>query len=109
MSVLAHITFDNLNVHKFGFPNDEVLAGHPLYQHGLEPYGAFEVENSPWVQELEAIESTHPQYRPGFFSNCKHYVICFHDSTFECIAKGFSFEFRTGSVRQALIELAEKM
>jgi hypothetical protein len=35
----------------FGMPNDETLHGHPLYERGLEVYGAFRVEDSSWVRQ----------------------------------------------------------
>ena len=47
----------------FGAPNDEALDGHPLYERGLKFYEFVEVENSPWVSDLERtafIQVTRP-------------------------------------------------
>lgn len=37
---------------KYGGPNDEAHAGHPLAQYGLGLYGLYLVENSPWIHEM---------------------------------------------------------
>jgi hypothetical protein len=36
-------------------PNDESLHGHPLFERGLNFYGAFQVESSSWIRALERI------------------------------------------------------
>jgi hypothetical protein len=36
----------------FGYPNDEALPTHPLYQFGLGYYGLFEVVESDWGDRL---------------------------------------------------------
>src|SRR5262249_39591781 len=54
---LARVRFESSIIDKFGGPNDEVLAGHPLYHKGLEPYRAHVIKNSSWVAEQQAINS----------------------------------------------------
>lgn len=71
---------------KFGFPNDEVLHGHRLYDAGLGYYGLHEVDNSAWLIELRAIEAVHEHAPEVPFENARHYVLTFHDSTLEAIA-----------------------
>jgi hypothetical protein len=72
----------------FGSPNDEALSGHPLYQFGLKHYSVHRIENSPWLQELERRNSIHPMHdRARFVRDKVHYVITFHDVTFECIVR----------------------
>jgi hypothetical protein len=46
----AVIHFDGPSVHTLGPPNDEALSGHRLVKKGLQPYGAFEVIHSEWIQ-----------------------------------------------------------
>jgi hypothetical protein len=70
----------------FGMPNDEALSGHPLAARGLRSYGAFEVRHSSWVRALERINSVHPRHRPESYAELHHFVLTFHDSTFECVA-----------------------
>jgi hypothetical protein len=72
---------------RFGAPNDETLQGHPLWGHGLQLYTPGEVENSSWIRELERINSVHPMHAAESFAALRHFVIPFHGSTFECIAR----------------------
>ena len=76
----------------FGPPNDEAFDGHPLADHGLESYGTFEVEQSSWIRTLERMNRVHPRHSPDGFGLLRHFVITFHDSTFECVAAGFSVQ-----------------
>ena len=73
---------------RFGFPNDEVLGGHPLYGRGLQFYAAHEVVESSWLSELRRIEvHHHPQSLPTPFAESRHFLLAFHDSTLEAIAR----------------------
>jgi hypothetical protein len=72
---------------KFGFPNDEVLDGHRLDDPGLGYYEPHEVDNSAWLIELRAIEAVHEHAPQVPFENARHYVLTFHDSTLEAIAR----------------------
>ena len=88
MRLIATVEFEHCLVHKFGSPNDEVLEGHRLHGKGLSGYRAHVVERSAWLKEIEQINSVHPQYDPASWTGLTHYVLPFHDQTFECIAKG---------------------
>jgi hypothetical protein len=89
---LALVEFQHCHSVRFGGPNDEVLHGHPLYGKGLEEYTAQVVRHSSWLRSLEAINAIHTQYRPDSWRELNHYVLWFHDSTFECIARSFTVE-----------------
>ena len=91
----------------FGPPNDEAVRGHPLANRGLEPYGSFVIENSSWLRKLERMNSVHPYHKPERFWKRKHYVLSFHDNTFECIADGYQVELHHGSVMSALPRMTE--
>ena len=90
----ALFTFSHTLVHQFGWPNDEVLHTHPLYERGLRPYGLFEVEQSSWIRQLEKANSIHEQHRavPPWLDKYHHYIITLHDNTFECVAHGYEFQ-----------------
>jgi hypothetical protein len=92
----AIIRFSMVKASMFGPPNDEAFSGHPLASRGLRPYGAFEVFDSSWVRRLERMNTVHPQHRPGSYANLRHFVLTFHDSTFECIARGYAPELAHG-------------
>lgn len=87
---LALVEFKSYHSYMFGGPNDEAFDGHPLAGRGLHPYGAFRVENSSWVRQLERMNSVHPYHNPKRFAELTHFVFAFHDSTFECVAKSFT-------------------
>jgi hypothetical protein len=88
------VKFTRPYAHIFGPPNDEAFEGHPLASRGLEPYAAFRIENSSWIRRLERMNSVHEFHRPADFAALEHFVLAFHDSTFECVASGMSFDVR---------------
>ncbi len=99
VELLALVQFQACLSAKIGAPNDEAHEGHPLFGRGLEPYTAQVVENSPWLAELENINKVHSNYQPERWRGLKHYVLWFHDKTFECIAETFTVEvFRESMV-----------
>jgi hypothetical protein len=89
----ALIEIENCQITKFGSPNDEGLYQHPLSIKGLEEYDIFKVENSVWIEELTSPLFSAFKNDPKFSafvseSEEQHFIFTFHDSTFECIARG---------------------
>lgn len=70
---------------------------HPLAAKGLERYGAYEVERSTWIRGNEELE----QFR--------HFVFSFHESTFECVAKGYRLSFHEGPLRRVLGYMQQRL
>ncbi len=95
---IAVVRFGRPYAHFFGPPNDEAFEGHPLAGRGLEPYGAFRIEASSWIRRLERINSVHEYHRPEAFAELTHFVLTFHDKTFECVAVSFEFELHPADV-----------
>ena len=93
----ALVEFTGYSTYMFGAPNDEAFHGHPLAARGLRPYGAFQIENSSWIRQLEKMNSVHHSHNPKRFERLRHYVFSFHDSTFECVAKDFTISTHEGS------------
>lgn len=94
----------------FGPPNDEAFSGHPLAARGLTPYGAFVIEGSSWIRQLEQMNRVHPYHRPERYSELRHFVLSFHDSTFECVARTVEVvETLRGSMNEAAKKLAKLM
>jgi len=90
----------------FGPPNDEAFHGHPLASRGLKPYGVFEVLHSSWIRKLERMNSVHDRHRPERYQSLRHFVLSFHDSTFECVAEDLKLvEVFRGSMTQALARM----
>lgn len=98
----AVVRFHGVAAHMFGPPNDEAFEGHPLASRGLRPYRAFEVIDSSWVRRLAAVNSVHPQHSPSGFLSRRHFVWAFHDSTFECIARGFDVDVTRGALTELI-------
>jgi hypothetical protein len=83
----AEVRFGGVSIFKLGWPNDEVLNTHPLWERGLVPYAFQEVFKSDWVADLERANSIHPGHLPGMFDNSRHFIVTFKDETFECLAR----------------------
>lgn len=99
---VAIVEFDRHRAFVFGPPNDEAFEGHPLASRGLEPYGAFEIRRSSWIRALERMNRVHEHHDPATFESLRHFVFAFHDSTFECVARGFDIRLAAGSLSDAL-------
>jgi hypothetical protein len=106
---VAIVCFENPYAHYFGPPNDEAFSGHPLYAKGLKPYSVSKIENSEWIEELETMNSIHPHHRPGMNERYSHFIFAFHDTTFECVAKGFTVNIQKGSMNLAIQEMMRKL
>ena len=105
----AVIEFKNAYAHLFGPPNDEAFSGHPLASRGLRPYSSFVIENSSWIRSMERMNSVHPNHSPRMFADYRHFVIAFHDSTFECVAKGYSIEKSFGPLSRVLDIIKDRL
>jgi len=104
------VRFHSCYAHFFGPPNDEAFTGHPLYERGLRPYANYEIENSSWLRALERMNSVHPYHdKDHFLEDKRHFVLAFHDSTFECIAKGYTAERTEGSTHDLLSRLGAEI
>jgi hypothetical protein len=106
LHLIAVIEFERCLVHKFGSPNDEVLHGHPLHGRGLVAYAAHTVERSRWIAELMKINSVHSQYDPDAWKDYQHYLLAFHDETFEAIADSVDVVAFEGTMSSALLDAA---
>ncbi len=88
-------------------PNDEALPGHPLWGHGLDFYTISEVINSSWIAQLsQQNRMAFPDYtRPSK----RHFIITFHDSTFECIADQLAGRIDDGSREAVFADVASSI
>jgi hypothetical protein len=87
----AVVIFHNCHATYLGVPNDEALSGHRLAAYGLQAYAFQEVFNSNWIAEMELRNRVHPRHIPSMFEGLCHYIISFHDETFECVARSFTW------------------
>jgi hypothetical protein len=103
----ALVEFKWCYAYMFGPPNDEAFRGHPLAERGLSPYGSYEVLNSSWIRSLERMNSVHHNHKPESFWTRHHYILTFHDSTFECVSDGYKVCKTLGSMESILPIMAE--
>ena len=105
----AVVEFESCQATRFGYPNDEALAGHPLFDKGLDSVGAYEVENSSWIRSIaEQNRISFPNSREDEKTS-HHYVFVFHDSTFECVADKFHLEISMAPVEEILADLSRRL
>jgi len=94
-----------------GPPNDDGRKGHRLWDKGLSDivYGAGEVHNSAWVAEFERVwrvdspGDLDPDLRP------RHFILGFHDTTFECLALAYTATRAMGSMHEVTLKYAAKL
>jgi len=106
---LALVEFKRCSSAKLGAPNDEVFHGHPLAGKGLDSYTAQLVRNSRWLAELQQTNSVHTGYRPEAWAKRNHYILWFHDNTFECIAESFEVELHECSMQELLAKACRRL
>lgn len=106
---IAIIEFKRCMATMMGTPNDEVLHGHPLHGHGLVSYTAQRVINSEWIETLRSINSVHHCYRPDFWKSLNHYVLWFHDCSFECVAESFDLQTVDSNIGDVLATLCARL
>jgi hypothetical protein len=88
---VAVVQFHHSLMHLLGPPNDEAIQGHPLWRRGLDSYGAYQVRDSSLLRRVAAMNYVHPRNNLEAFDRFHHYIITFHDSTFECLAESYTF------------------
>ncbi|MBV9947507.1 MAG: hypothetical protein JOZ69_11700 [Myxococcales bacterium] len=106
---IAVVEFRRCYAHRFGGPNDEVWAGHPLYGKGLDFYRAHVIVNSPWIAAERATNEVHPQFRRETWERRQHYLLLFHDQVFECLAATYVVEETVASFGEVLQQLAARV
>ena len=90
---------------RFGGPNDEAIAGHPLHGKGLAGYRAHEVVNSAWIEDAIRVNSVHPHHSDAPFRQLHHYWLMFHNEMLEALADGIEARLNEGTMREILTSL----
>ena len=104
----ALLEFNRCILTRFGYPNDEALPGHPLYAKGIADYVMCEVLNSSWIDQIaEQNRVAFPTF--NYVDRSRHFVFIFHDSTFECIADGFTSEVFDGPYEQLFARISQRI
>ena len=88
--IKAAVEFEPVSLMKFGYPNDEGIRSHSLFDMDgdLWPYAMYEALDSPWIEEhIRNLRVTYSSDTD--FSNIRHFIWIFHDSTLEILCRGF--------------------
>ena len=106
---IAVVEFIHCHVSKFGLPNNDAWAGHPLYSRITEADGwmsFLEVRHSSWKAELERQNKV--SY-PDWDWPHKHFIISFRQSTFECVAKDIQISVSEASPEIVLQQIMQSV
>lgn len=101
------IKFQRPFKHTFGLPSNETIGTHPCYPLGLSYCAFYEVKNSYMLRELEAIQKSHDRFNPDDFKKFRHFILTFHDNTFECVAEDFQLLDKTETQFQLIAAIAD--
>lgn len=105
---VALIKFDHCFEFRMGMPAEDQVSKGPYSGLGIVNFEPHFVENSPWLEELEARYHVVTSFSRGE-REYVHYVFAFHDRTFECIASNYTVEKHTAiTVKQLLINTGIK-
>jgi hypothetical protein len=102
----AIVEFRLCSVTRFGYPNDEARAGIPQYR-GVS-YGIYEVVDSSWITELVQLNRHSFPSTPDDHTS-RHFILAFHDSTFECIAEDMTIRVTREPYDRVMASLQERV
>lgn len=106
---LALIEFEQCLLFKFGAPNEDVQKNHPLEGRGAKSYTAQQVINSEWLAEVGDLHGANEDGNSALMRPFNHYILWFHDSTFECIAKSIKIELCNTSMPELMQVVCERL
>ncbi len=106
---VAIVSFARCSLHMFGPPNDESFGGHPLAKRGLVPYSVSEIHYSSWLKLRIKMNRVHSRHSDSMFSDLRHFIFAFHDSTFECLATDFTVSMFRGSINDAMAHMVSML
>jgi hypothetical protein len=89
--LFALVAFRRVGGYRVLALGDDDADEHPLAGKGLRPYGTFEVMNSGWSQEINAVRDKREQYPATTrrITANHHYFFYFKARTFEVLAESF--------------------
>lgn len=94
---IALVEFVECAALRFGDGSDDEDLDHPLYGAGLEFYAAHVVANSRWLAAMREMDPPRAADEAVRWQHHQHYLLMFHDDSFECLATGHRIEVFQGS------------
>jgi hypothetical protein len=102
----AVVEFDSCSITKFGYPNDEARSAIPRLT-GVS-YDFYEVIDSEWRSEINHLNRFGFPNLPDLLED-RHFLITFHDSTFECLASGMHVTLTAEPLSKVIAELSTRI
>jgi hypothetical protein len=99
-ALTARVFFRQVYNVRWGPPNDERLGTHQLGRIGVAPYTPSELFASDWCAKSIEEGLIAGAEASEWLKALRHFVIPFHDSTFECLAGGYE----VATLRSPLLE-----
>ena len=62
-----------------------------------------------WLKRRIEMNRVHPYHTDKMFDDLRHFVVAFHDSTFECLATDLTLTTMRGSIMDAVTSLTSKL
>jgi hypothetical protein len=104
----AVVTFIRYGSYMCGQPDEKAFSGHPLYTRGLEPFSFSEVIGSSWLRQLIELDKANPYRNDAVYEGCRHFILAFKNSTFECVAHGYCFALFEGDEQELTAHMCER-
>jgi len=92
----------------FGHPYVDIRMNHRLWTRGLKECvstHAGEVQNSSWIASLEQQDRDRVYYEYQRYSELRHFILLFWDSTFECLARDYTVEI----VQESMLNVIDRI
>jgi hypothetical protein len=55
------------------------------------------------------MNAIHPHHHPETFAALTHYILAFHDTTFDCVARRHTVELIDGPLSEVAVEMARRL
>lgn len=89
----SKLVFKSYLIFKNGYPNIDIsIVQGKFGETEMKSSVLYQVINSTWIPEIISVNRIHPDHKDEFFESLKHYLILFHDETFECIADSYEVQ-----------------
>ena len=89
----SKLFFKSYLIFKNGYPNIDVsIVQEKFGENDIESSVLYQVTNSSWITEITIANRIHPDHKDELFENLIHFLIFFHDETFECIADSYEIK-----------------
>jgi hypothetical protein len=119
---VAVLDCDHCHTAKFGYPNDEGMPEHPLYNFGIASTtsSVLEVVDSEWATEVDRQRAASarriwgghgitPEWVEANGWESRHFIVTLKEKTFECLASDIAVERYCATFAEAMAFVVGKL